>query len=262
MSFPFSKLSPEAAVSAAEQMIDNMKHLEAEPAEERIFELVTNIQTETPKVTEAIGKKREGEYTEEIGEADDFFHNNFEVFRDSAENASRRGKKIARGRVISETNESIAGGKIAARIAKYGRYLHQLPRQEQVGKFDALIIEFDTPEVQAELTTANILPDYTAACDSHKYLKSVLIKSTDLESKKSQIACAGKAGRVLTRSLSDLYNVVGSLARIGNTTYGDILIHMDETLDKFRPMLNHKPKKDEEESTSPDIEEGDVQTGE
>lgn len=80
MSFPFSKLSPAAAVSAAEQMLENVKHLENLPSEERIFELVTNIHKDKPVVIEALRKKRVGEYTQEINDHIDLFQKEYDIF--------------------------------------------------------------------------------------------------------------------------------------------------------------------------------------
>lgn len=245
MSFPFSKLSPAAAVSAAEQMLENVKHLENLPSEERIFELVTNIHKDKPVVIEALRKKRVGEYTQEINDHIDLFQKEYDIFCDAVDIAERRASRQIRGEAVTSTPESLACEKINAGIKKFGKDLNKLPRHELIGTFDAFIDEFTPHEMQDALTTATVSDDYTEVCNAHRNLKQLLKISAEAESAKSQILCAGKAGNALARSLSYLYEVIEVFANIGNAEYAGILNRMDETLDTFRPMINNKNREGE-----------------
>ncbi len=247
MTFPFSKLSPAATLSAAEQMLEHVKHLEALPSEERIFELVTNIRSEIPVVIEALRKRREGEYTVEINDHIDLFHNEYDIFCDAVNIAYRRASKKSSGQ---STSDLIACEIIIAGIDKFGKNLERLPRHELIGTFDAFREEFIPEEMRNALNAIDVGDDYSAACQTHEKLKTLLKESSEAETTKSQILCAGKAGSILARSLGYLYEVVLVFAKIGNSEYNAILNRMDETLDTFRPMLNHRHKEDEEELPS------------
>lgn len=249
MSFPFSKLSPAATLSAAEQMLENVKHLEALPSEERIIELITNIRSEIPTVIEALRKKRAGEYTILINEHIDLFHNEYDIFCDGIDIVYRRASKKVNGQAAVPTPELIACEKIRAGISKFGKDIDKLPRHELIGIFDAFIEEFMAQEIQDALTSIAVNEDYRAVCDTHRALKKLLKESSEAETVKSQILCAGKAGSALARSLGYLYEVVLIFANIGNSEYGAILSRMDETLDTFRPMINHKHKEDENDES-------------
>ncbi len=221
MAFRFSKLSPAMTIPASEQMLAHLPQTE----DTLISSLMTHIKSEKKVVEQALGKSRTGELTQELSDTDALFDESFQIFVDATELVARRKSRVA---------PSTSAELVLETIEKQGKGIYRLGRQEQIGRTDALITECQTTQLQSALKMANLTPDYEDMKKHHLALKELMEQSSQVEALKSQTVAPHKAGKALSKSLSDLYRVVKVFARIGNEEYQTTLGKMDETLDKFR----------------------------
>lgn len=255
MPFPFQDLSAPAIIPAAEQIIANLVHLEAAPNEAKLFELVTKVKADNTTVINSLQKKRSGEYTCEIAELVEILKEDFELFRDTAELRARKAN-ANRERKEDISHNAFACVAIAELIQRHGRTVYHLSRPELIGQLASLIDELNMPEYYEFLTAGDLINEFMRFSESYQNLNHLLHLSSEQESAKNQIPSPGRARDALAVSLKDLHKFITIFARIGNEEYISILDKTEETLEKFRPLLNskHKQSEDSEESAKIEIE--------
>ncbi len=231
MAFPFRDLPSAATITASGQLLEHLPKNESGEYSPSIINIAIHIEKETEQMNSALAKDRKGELTEEIGTSDHNYNDSFIFFRDSSE-LLRRNKK---NKIVSDSASVVADI-----IAKYGRTIYRLGRAEQIGKTEAMITEFKLPENQEYLTNAGILDEFTDLCDTHVMLKELMEESANLEAIKHSTISAYEAGRALSKSLSNLYEIVDIYARIGVPEYTTTLELFEESLKKMRPLLRSK----------------------
>ncbi len=238
MPFPFQELSPTAIIPAAEQIIANLVHLETVPDEAKLFELVAVTKEENATVINSLKKKRAGEFTSEIAEAVELIHEDFEIFRDTAKIRARKTIRDRGREAVSP--KALACAKTAELIQKHGSIVYNLSRPELLGQMASMLEELETSDYQEIMTAGEIMEEFSALSESYKELTSLMHKSSEKESAKNLIASPGKARDALAITLKELHRFISTFARIGNPAYISILDKIEETLEKFKPLLNHK----------------------
>ncbi len=231
MAFPFSDLPAAATITTAEQMLAHLPTTEEGVVVAPVEKLAAHVLSEKDVVTISLTKKKSGELTGKMNSADDIYDDSFCFFRDAADLNSRRTSRA----VMAKSSQIIADI-----IEKHGRTIHNLGRAEQIGKTESMIAEFLTPENQAHLNTSGLMADFEDTRENHNSLKALMEESANLESIKGNVIAPYKAGRALSKSLRDLYDVVEINARIGEPEFITTLDLFDESLKKIRPMLKSK----------------------
>ncbi len=242
MSFPFTKLSSTAVLTASKQILGTVEHLKIE-TEPRFSELLTAVESDTADLTNGINKNRKGELTEEIDVSNMRYIHDYDLFHDSAKIGARDTSIEVDGTIIP-SSEAIAAEKIIE-IMGVVKPMSRLTRTEQLGLFSSQKKIFETPELQQVITDAAILPKYSKLCISHTNLNNLMKESAKLEFEKNMIPCSSRAKMTLALSLNELCRFVDLFAKLKNPDYMLISGKIEELLSKYRPMVNHKQNSEE-----------------
>lgn len=131
--------------------------------------------------------------------------------------------------------ESAASAKVFTVFEEFGHRVYDLPREQQVVLTDAMVEAFSTEEMLTAITTAGALPLFEVYKESHEKLKE-LIRQRVAENEAEAGEASSTLSRALGRTLNDIYEHVEQYARIGNSTYKELLAQLDIELSEIVPL--------------------------
>ncbi len=225
---PISYLTPEecsAAVSSSLPLVENKF-----PDDPFLNALISQLKNNQQRLEQSMTLAKKGEYTEKINQADSEFDSSFIAFRDYTE---------ASANLTIMPEKASAAQKIAALIAKHGRNLHLLGRQEQIGRMNSFISELNSPEMLEAMNAAGVKQLYEVVYSKHHTLVELYQLRATAESDRN-VSPPYEAKKAVAADLSDLYTYLIRFSRFGTSSYKEAALNIQGIFGKIIPAARSR----------------------
>lgn len=228
---PVSYLTPEECSAAA---ISSLPLVENKfPGDPFLNALVAQLKSNQQRLEQSMALTKKSEYTEKLNQADSEFDSSFIAFRDYVE---------ASANLSIMPEKASAAQKIAALISKHGRNMHQLGRQEQIGRMSSFIAELNSPEILKAMDTAGVKQLYEEFYRKHHTLVELYQLRAKAESDRS-VPPPYEAKKAVAADLSDLYTYLIRFSRFGTSSYKEAALHIQGIFGKIIPGARSRQRR-------------------